>query len=190
MRAATLCHLSGCCGSERLMIVRTILNSALSVDDGSGSVPSLAKGVLGLLALVHEQRHVAAVVDDEVRAVALGVGVRPGDGVHRALPVLLERLALPGEDGGRSAATMAAAAWSCVEKMLHEHQRMSPPSFLSVSMSTAVWIVMWSEPAMRAPLSGCAAPYSSTVFMRPGISYSASSISRRPKSASEMSATR
>merc|ERR1719324_2071425 len=49
---------------------------------------------------------------------------------------------------------MAAAAWSCVEKMLHEHQRMSPPSFLSVSMRTAVWIVMWSEPAMRAPLSG------------------------------------
>merc|ERR1719163_708933 len=59
----------------------------------------LGVGVLGLPALVHEQRHVAAVVDDEVRAVALGVGVRPGDGVHRALPVLLERLALPGEDG-------------------------------------------------------------------------------------------
>ena len=64
----------------------------------------LGVGVLGLPALVHEERHVAAVVDDEVRAVALGVGVRPGDGVHRALPVLLERLALPGEDGGRAVA--------------------------------------------------------------------------------------
>merc|ERR1719453_1175929 len=51
---------------------------------------------------------------------------------------------------------MAAAAWSWVEKMLHEHQRMSPPSFLSVSMSTAVWMVMWREPAMRAPLMGWA----------------------------------
>ena len=59
----------------------------------------LGVGVLGLPALVDEQRHVAAVVHNQVRAVALGVGVRPGDGVHRALPVLLERLALPGEDG-------------------------------------------------------------------------------------------
>ena len=108
------------------------------------------------------------------------------------------------------AAAMAAAAWSCVEKMLHEHQRTSAPSACSVSMSlrgrearwevgvggrggavagpggggasaavswlrkywrrrfaghgrkthTPVWIVMCSEPAMRAPLKGCAGPYS------------------------------
>ena len=30
--------------------------------------------------------------------------------------------------------TTAAAAWSCVEKMLHEHQRTSAPSAVSVSM--------------------------------------------------------
>ena len=48
------------------------------------------------------------------------------------------------------------AAWSWVEKMLHEHQRTSAPSAISVSISTAVWIVMCSEPVMRAPLSGCA----------------------------------
>ena len=47
-------------------------------------------------------------------------------------------------------------------------------------MSTAVWIVMCSEPVMRAPLSGCAGPYSSRHAMRPGISTSASSISLRP----------
>ena len=58
------------------------------------------------------------------------------------------------------AAAMAAAAWSCVEKMLHEHQRTSAPSACSVSMSTPVWIVMCSEPAMRAPLKGCAWPNS------------------------------
>ena len=76
--------------------------------------------------------------------------------------------------------TTAAAAWSCVEKMLHEHQRTSAPSAVSVSMSTAVWIVMCSEPVMRAPFSGCASAYSARVCMRPGISCSASSISLRP----------
>src|ERR1700740_2493307 len=35
--------------------------------------------------------------------------------------------------------------------MLHEAQRTSAPSACSVSISTAVWIVMWSEAEMRAP---------------------------------------
>ena len=39
--------------------------------------------------------------------------------------------------------------------MLHEAQRTSAPSAFSVSISTAVWMVMCSEPAMRAPFSGC-----------------------------------
>ncbi len=55
---------------------------------------------------------------------------------------------------GTPAAAIAAAAWSWVEKMLHEAQRISAPSAISVSISTAVWIVMWSDPAMRAPASG------------------------------------
>lgn len=42
---------------------------------------------------------------------------------------------------------------------------------------------------MRAPFNGCSSAYFSRVFMRPGISISASSISRRPKAANEMSAT-
>ena len=53
------------------------------------------------------------------------------------------------------ASAIAAAAWSCVEKMLQEAQRISAPSAFSVSISTAVWIVMCSEPEMRAPFSGC-----------------------------------
>ena len=57
--------------------------------------------------------------------------------------------------------------------MLHEAQRTSAPSAFSVSISTAVWIVMCSEPAMRAPLSGCDAAYSARVAIRPGISVSA-----------------
>ena len=52
----------------------------------------------------------------------------------------------------------AAAAWSWVEKMLHDAQRTSAPSATSVSMSTAVWMVMCSDPAMRAPARGFASP--------------------------------
>ena len=41
--------------------------------------------------------------------------------------------------------------------MLQLHQRTSAPSAVSVSISTAVWIVMCSEPMIRAPFSGCSA---------------------------------
>ena len=47
-----------------------------------------------------------------------------------------------------AAAAIAAAAWSWVEKMLQDAQRISAPSVSSVSIRTAVWIVMWSEPAI------------------------------------------
>lgn len=53
---------------------------------------------------------------------------------------------------------MAAAAWSCVEKMLHDAQRTSAPRATRVSMSTAVCTVMCSDPAMRAPFSGLESP--------------------------------
>ena len=90
---------------------------------------------------------------------------------------------------GTPAAAMAAAAWSCVEKMLHEHQRTSAPSSTSVSISTAVWMVMCSDPITRTPLSGLSGPYSRRTAIRPGISCSEISISLRPHSASDMSAT-
>ena len=53
-------------------------------------------GLLELDALVDQEGGVAAVVQDHVRAA--GGGVRPGQGLLRAPPVLLEGLALPGED--------------------------------------------------------------------------------------------
>jgi len=90
---------------------------------------------------------------------------------------------------GTPVAAMAAAAWSWVEKMLHEAQRTSAPSSTRVSMSTAVCTVMWRLPVMRAPARGLDGPYFSRVAMSPGISFSAISISRRPKSASPMSLT-
>ena len=90
---------------------------------------------------------------------------------------------------GTPASAIAAAAWSWVEKMLQLAQRTSAPSATRVSISTAVCTVMWSEPVIRAPLSGCLAPNSSRVCIRPGISTSARAISLRPKSARPMSAT-
>src|SRR5205085_1984143 len=51
-------------------------------------------GLLELRAFVHQQRRVAAIVDDQRRAAAVG----PLERLLRAPPVLLERLALPGED--------------------------------------------------------------------------------------------
>jgi len=83
----------------------------------------------------------------------------------------------------------AAAAWSWVLKMLHEHQRTSAPSADSVSISTAVWIVMCRLPITRRPLSGCWLAYSARTAIRPGISCSASMISLRPHSAKERSRT-
>ena len=90
---------------------------------------------------------------------------------------------------GVPVAAMAAAAWSWVEKILHEAQRTSAPSATSVSISTPVWIVMCRLPAMRAPLSGWLAAYSSRIAIRPGISVSAMASSRRPQPASAIGAT-
>ena len=90
---------------------------------------------------------------------------------------------------GVPVAAIAAAAWSWVEKMLHEAQRTSAPRTFSVSISAAVWIVMCNEPAMRAPRSGFEVPNSSRSAISPGISVSAMSSSLRPKAASAMSLT-
>src|SRR3954453_6266466 len=73
--------------------------------------------------------------------------------------------------------------------MLQLAQRTSAPSEVSVSIRTAVWIVMCSEPVMRAPRNGCSPAYFSRSDMRPGISCCAGSISLRPYSARERSAT-
>src|SRR6185312_11331183 len=67
--------------------------------------------------------------------------------------------------------------------MLQDVQVTSAPSVTSVSMSTAVSIVMWRQPAMRAPLSGALALYSARSAIRPGISFSAIRIFLRPSSA-------
>mmetsp|Transcript_18936 Transcript_18936/g.47287 ORF Transcript_18936/g.47287 Transcript_18936/m.47287 type:complete len:216 (+) Transcript_18936:1766-2413(+) len=59
--------------------------------------PIGSKLLLELLAFVDEHRRVSSVVHDEVGAAP----VRPGERFLGAVPVLLQRFALPGEHGGR-----------------------------------------------------------------------------------------
>ena len=151
-------------------------------------------GLLELDALVDEQGGVATVVEDQVRALAAG----PAQDLLGAPPVVLEGLALPGEDRARPAGRRRSR-----RAPRPRRRRRGPGSRRccswptaprrrgrsSVSISTAVWIVMWSEPVMRAPARGLAAPNSARMAMSPGISCSASTISLRPNSASDRSAT-
>ena len=68
------------------------------IRSSSESAPAGSRNRAGRLvldALVDEERGVAAVVEDHVRAVRIG----PVQGLLGAPPVLLERLALPGIDG-------------------------------------------------------------------------------------------
>ena len=169
---------------DALIVASTHLNSALSVVAGSGSEPSLAKAFSNLTpswrsrVMSPPSSTIWSMPSPSGHEMALSVHHQYSSSVS---PFHAKTLAVP-------ARTMAAAAWSWVEKMLHDTQRTSAPSASSVSMRTPVWIVMCSEPAMRTPASGCAGPNSLRADMRPGISYSARSYSLRPKSESDMSA--
>ena len=83
-------HFVGSVRSERCSRPSTIASSGF---DAARRVGHLA-GLLVLDALVQQQRGVTAVVEDHVRAVAVG----PRHHLLGAPPVLLERLALPGVD--------------------------------------------------------------------------------------------
>src|SRR5262249_1579278 len=76
-----------------------------------------------------------------------------------------------------------------VEKMLHDAHRTFAPSATRVSIRTAVWMVMCSEPVIRAPRSGWDSPYSRRGAIKPGLSCSAGRIVFRPHGARLRSAT-
>ncbi len=157
-----------------------ILNSSLSADSGSGTAPAFSNSTPLCTSSV------ASPPSSRIMFGPSPSGQVSACSVHHQYSSSVSPFQAK---TGTPASAMAAAAWSCVEKMLQEAQRTSAPRAVSVSMSTAVCTVMCSEPVMRAPLSGCSAANSSRVFIRPGISCSASSISLRPYSASERSAT-
>uniref|UniRef100_A0A1I8I4J5 RING-type domain-containing protein n=1 Tax=Macrostomum lignano TaxID=282301 RepID=A0A1I8I4J5_9PLAT len=119
--------------------------------------------------LVHQVGEVAAIIKDHVERLAIWE--------HQAYT-------------GTPVLAMAAAAKSCVEKMLQEDHCTWAPRAVRVSMSTAVCTVMCRQPAIRAPFSGCWAPYFFRRAMRPGISFSAISMALRPQSARLISAVK
>jgi hypothetical protein len=181
-----------------------ILEHAVQVVDTSGGLLGDTVAVLELLGvlLVDKASQVTTVVEDKVELLAILEGSKL---LLQAPFVLLVGLTLPGEATSQSlvsstasrthrryrnltytgtpAAAMAAAAWSWVEKMLQLVQVTSAPRAVRVSMRTAVWMVMCKQPAMRAPARGWSAAYLVRMAIRPGISISARSISRRPKAA-------
>merc|ERR1719171_107714 len=161
-----------------LMMVSTILNSGLVVDEGSGTVPSFSNSFSALTP--SWMRRVASPPSSTIMSGPSPLPQSRQRSVHhqyssRVSPFQAKTAAL-------SRAT-AAAAWSWVEKMLQEHQRTSAPRSTSVSMSTAVWMVMCRDPLILHPAKGLAGPNSVRQAMSPGISTSARSISMRPKSA-------
>ncbi len=101
---------------------------------------------------------ITAIVQDHVE----GLAILEVDGLVNAPVVLSIRLSLPGIDGDASRGNggggevlsfehLMRKTQTWVEKMLHELHCTSAPRAVRVSMSTAVWMVMWRHPAMRAP---------------------------------------
>ena len=124
-----------------------------------------AAGRLELGALVHQQRGVTAVVEQHVRARSRPARSAPARCTTSTPPASRPSRRTPGCPCGLSGVpsgptATAAAAWSWVEKMLQDAHRTCAPSATSVSISTAVWTVMCSEPVIRAPASGWLSAYS------------------------------
>merc|ERR1719321_1631531 len=179
-----LVHFFGSFLMDSRIKASTHLNSAFVVEAGSGKDPSFSYCVS------YFRPSWMSIVASPPSSTIMSGPSRPGQGsicsVHhqyssRVSPFHANTDAVP--------AFAIAAAWSCVEKMLQLAQRTFAPSAASVSISTPVWIVMWSEPEMQTPLNGCCGPNSARLDISPGISTSASSSSLRPNSAIPISFT-
>ena len=150
---------------------------------------------------VNEGGEVTAVVEDQVQRLATGESL---DGLINTPEVFLLGLTLPGEDGdtgdGNGSGGMVLSGEDVLReglestvndkhgrKRTQEDQVTSAPRAVRVSIKTAVWMVMCKHPAMRAPWRGLEVEYFSLMYMRPGISCSAISISLRPNAARDAS---
>ena len=109
--------------------------------------------------LVHEQRGVTAVIENQSlgKPIVVGPTKRPARYTTNTLRASHPSRRTPGYTGGigrpcrlvRQRSAAAASSW--VEKMLQLAQRTSAPRVVSVSIKTAVWTVMCRLPVMRAP---------------------------------------
>mmetsp|Transcript_91930 Transcript_91930/g.256088 ORF Transcript_91930/g.256088 Transcript_91930/m.256088 type:complete len:383 (-) Transcript_91930:1566-2714(-) len=183
--AAIFVHFFGFSSMESRMMLRTHLNSGLSVLSGSGFLPSFSN--ISSYSLPLWMSSVASPPSSTRRSGPSTPSQVRHCSVHhqysgRVSPFHAKTAAVP-------AFAIPEAAWSCVLKMLQEAQRTAAPSSASVSMSTPVWMVMCREPEIRTPPKGFFLPCSLRQFMRPGISASASVSSLRPNSARPMSLT-
>src|SRR5580693_3157020 len=187
--ATALVHWPGLSARELRSRSRMTSHSSLSSSDGDGTAPAVSYSAPLCTNMV------ASPPSSRIMFGASPSGQVSACSVHHQYSSRLSpfqaKTGMPcGSSGVPSGPTAtAAAAWSWVEKMLQDAHLTCAPRAVSVSISTAVWIVMCSEPVIRAPRSGWDAAYSARVAIRPGISCSASWISFRPKSASLMSAT-
>ena len=182
-------HRPGSSARLRVRTVRTTSNSSESAVEGSGTAPAFSNSTpLWTMS-------VASPPSSRIMLGPPSPGHSSACSVHHQYSWSVSPFqAKTGTPWGSSTVPFgptatAAAAWSCVEKMLQLHQRTRAPSAVRVSMSTAVCTVMCRDPVTRAPANGWEAANSARMAMRPGISCSASSISLRPKAASERSAT-
>merc|ERR1719272_1954218 len=153
-------------GMESFNNCKMHLNSALSVLAGSGKVPSFAYFSSNSLPLCINK--VASPPSSTSKSQPSAPGTVIICSVHHQYsgsvsPFHAKTVDVP-------AFAMAAAAWSCVLKMLHEHQRTVAPMAASVSIKTPVWIVMCNDPLTFKPLNGWLGPNSVRQFMSPGIS--------------------
>merc|ERR1719264_421263 len=143
-------------GIDSFSSCRMHLYSGLSVLDGSGRDPSLANLASNSLPLWINK--VASPPSSTNWSQPSAPGTVIICSVHHQYsgsvsPFQAKTVEVP-------ALAMAAAAWSCVLKMLHDAQRTFAPKAANVSISTPVWMVMCNEPLIFRPLKGCDGPYS------------------------------
>jgi hypothetical protein len=181
-----------------------VLEHAVKMVDTGGGLLGDTIAVLEHLRvlLVNERSKVTTVVEDQVQGLAIPEG---SELLLQTPVVLLLGLALPGEDGdaggGNGSRSMVLGREDVAARPsklgtkglegLDKHGRLD--GYRGVSTATRYMtmpdILMCRHPAMRAPFNGCSSAYLVRVAIRPGISFSASSISRRPKAARLISAT-
>ena len=100
-----------------------------------------------LVAFVDEQRRVAAVIDDELRAFAVRDATAPCRCTTNILPASRPSTRRPARPPWRSRPRRDPAS----RKYCSSPSEPIAPRSTSVSINTAVWIVMCNEPVMRTP---------------------------------------